>query len=175
MNVVVFGLLCLFDGPQLLKMIVCYNIFTIMGYLYYKRITYRMIVLMFIFSVVLLLGALWIFNIQMIPMQSHKFPPDVVFLLYNTAVLCLLSLIFSKVRLRSNWLLELWNDRGYTIYLYQNLVIFVLFLIKENLFYLIPSLNLQLIICLVFTLSISTALSYLTYPLERKVMKLMHM
>jgi fucose 4-O-acetylase-like acetyltransferase len=160
-----------FDG--IWRTALCYNIFTVIGYLYYKQISYRNIGICLVVALSLLFLLLWVTGEPFFPMQGHKFPPDLIFVLYNVVVLCLFSMIFGHIKLKSNWLIDLWNERGYTIYLYQNFVIWAMFVLKCHFLMILP-IYAQWIFCFVFALVVSTALSYLTYPLERKVMKWIH-
>ena len=50
-------------------------------------------------------------------------------MVYNMVVLCGLSLLLSKVKLPNQSWVALWNERGYTLYLYQSIVYFAMFAI----------------------------------------------
>ena len=53
-------------------------------------------------------------------MQAHKFPPDLIFMMYGVAVLSGLGIVFTYVKLPYMRALGIWNKRGYTLYLWQN-------------------------------------------------------
>lgn len=53
-------------------------------------------------------------------MQAHKFPPDLIFMMYGVAVLAGLGIVFTYVKLPYMKVLGIWNKRGYTLYLWQN-------------------------------------------------------
>lgn len=101
-------------------------------------------------------------------MQDHKFPPDAVFLFYNLFILALFSLIFSKVRIPEFKWIRWWNERGYTIYLYQNFAFSIIF----------PFVNTAgndytswkyFSLCAISVFVLMSLLSSIVYPLERKV------
>lgn len=170
-NIILFASLNILNIKGLLTTILCYNIFAVIGYLYYKQISYRRILICAVVSLLLLIGVLCLTSTDFIPLQDHKFPPDMVFLLYNIFVLCICGCIIGRINLKGNKLLDIWNERGYTIYLYQNFVLYALQVLKNKFLISVPSVFLQCILCFAFSLIASTALSYITYPFERKVMK----
>ena len=132
------------------------------GYLLYKRISKLNIVMVSLLS--LCLFSMELLNRDFSPLQLHKFPPDVVFVAYNIIILCLLTFM-GRVKLPDCNIFQIWNKRGYTIYLYQSVVFFFLSKLKESM----PDVNVYINIILFSLLSfiISTLLSYLTYPLEK--------
>lgn len=70
-----------------------------MGYCYYRQISIKARLLLFLGISLLLIIILQIPSNNLVSMQDHKFPPDAVFLFYNLFILALFSLIFSKVRI----------------------------------------------------------------------------
>lgn len=158
-----------FRAYRIIGFVVGYNIFYLMGLLYYKAWRVKQIATaLFIAVAVFLLSG----SYHLVPLQAHKFPLDYVFVAYNLVVLLALCLVFTFVKLPAgNRLLQLWNQRGYTIYLYQSVVFFTvsaamkLLHINEQ----PPVVRLAIAVSSVFLLS--TALSYVTYPVERAVMR----
>lgn len=148
-----------------IQYIIGYNLFYIIGYLYYKRMTIKEILYCLIIAICLY-GVLGHFTL--IPMQNHKFPIDEVFITYNLTTLCILSLIFSFIKLPENTFIRIWNTKGYTIYLYQNIVFFFVAPIIHRYQNLSSWITFILTFILIFT--ISTCLSYFTYPLEKYIM-----
>ena len=155
---------------DLLTTLFGYNIFMVVGYLFYRKIK-----LWQVFCVCLLALVILTFYIAveggLCPMQSHKFPPDGLFVTYNMVILCFLSLVFWKLTIPPKRIFNVWNTRGYTIYLYQSVVftivdpVYKLFVCKIDL------LLVQWIICALLVGVMSTLLSHVTYPLELYVVK----
>lgn len=154
------------ESPEnIVENILCYNFFYISGFLYYKKIqNYKLIV---ISALPIVVSAYAFTSGIAIPMQDHKFPPDMLFLIYNLGVLCILSLIFSKIRIKYNYILKIWNERGYTIYLYQSISHFILYKITINRIGEIHNTLSLFIIYFCLAFIISTTLSYITYPAEK--------
>lgn len=103
-----------------LKEIVVYNFFFVIGYLFYRRMKTRNIVGAFVTSVLLLVIYVMGGGKEIVPMQAHKFPPDLIFMMYGVAVLSGLGIVFTYVKLPYMRALGIWNKRGYTLYLWQN-------------------------------------------------------
>lgn len=153
----------------LINHIFFYNIFMIIGYLFYKQINMWQVfitggIALAILVVYFLCGG-WV-----IPMQCHKFPPDYVFLSYNLFVLCILSLIFNKISIPNLNIFHLWNTRGYTIYLYQNIIFFLVYPFYIEINNKIPNRIVQWGICAIIIFVLSTIVSRITYPFERIIM-----
>ena len=91
-------------------------------------------------------------------------------MVYNLIVLCLFSLLFSKVKIPEFKLIKLWNERGYTLYLYQSIVYFGMFGVYLAIISKIGNHVLEGIICVILMFVMSTIASYIVYPLERWVM-----
>ena len=152
-----------------IRCVFCYNIFMVMGYCYYRQISIKARLLLLGISLLLII-ILQISGNNLVPMQDHKFPPDAVFLFYNLFILALFSLIFSKVRIPEFKWIRWWNERGYTIYLYQNFAFSIIF----------PFVNTTgndytswkyFSLCAISVFVLMSLLSSIVYPLERKVVK----
>lgn len=168
--IVLFLLIQAITTNILLNNIFCYNIFMIIGYLFYKSINnYHIYIIGGIsfctLAIYVTIGG-WI-----TPMQYHKFPPDYVFLLYNIFILCILSILFSKLSIPNFKILQLWNVRGYTIYLYQNIIFFLIYPIYLLHISRIPNRIVQWGICAIIVFIASTIASFFAYPLEKGVMR----
>lgn len=148
-----------------IQYIIGYNLFYIIGYLYYKQMTIKVILYCLIIAICLygILG-----HFTLIPMQNHKFPIDEIFITYNLVTLCILSLILSFIKLPENKFIRIWNTKGYTIYLYQNIVFYFVAPIIHRCQNLPNWINFIIAFILIFT--ISTCLSYFTYSLEKYIM-----
>lgn len=155
-------------GSELLREVLCYNVFMVAGYLYYKRLGAGCVALVAVVAAALLAGYLLLGG-SFVPMQAHKFPPDWLFMLYGVLTLSLLSLLLSRVRLPGNRFLNLWSERGYTIYLYQSLVFVVVVLIRLHSYGKIPSSRVWLACDTITAILLSTLLCLVTYPVERWV------
>lgn len=152
----------------IIREVVFYNVFFIFGYLFYRQISEKLIVvagLVFLLSIILYIK----FGGMFTSMQSHKFPPDMLFVGYGLTFICFISLLLGHVKLPKIKVIQLWNNRGYTIYLYQNLIYFV---VNESLLSYIKIIQfdlIQLIICSTVIFLLSTLLSFISYRFERFV------
>ena len=158
-------------GVDLIRQILGFNIFMVAGYLFYRKISFKTIAIACAVTLTVLLVAIHLFGVDFFPMQRHKFPPDWMYVLYNLFVLCLLSMIFSRLQLRYNTVFKIWNERGYHIYLYQSIIFTVVEILRHQTPFGLPTSPLIRTILdggLVFLLA--TGLSYLTYPIEKYVM-----
>lgn len=147
-----------------------YNIFMIIGYLFYKKIHSWQVLMIGLFSLAILVSYI-IYGGWVIPMQCHKFPPDYIYLMYNLFVLCFICFVFKRISFSNNKILQIWNTRGYTIYLYQNIVFFLGYPIYWLLIRKISNQIVQWGLCAVIVFTLSTFLSYYTYTFERYVMR----
>ena len=155
----------------LLRTILFYNIFMVMGFCYYKNCKEQMVTLTGIVSAAVVLIMVNIFHVDFCPMQSHKFPPDTLFLFYNVFAICVLSLIMKRVNIPEWKVLRIWNERGYTLYLYQSIVFFVVFGVHLAIVKKIPSAIVQAFICSTLMFVLSTAVSCFTYVLELNIVR----
>lgn len=117
------------DFPDLLKTILGYNIFLVAGYCFYKHISIQIILFILLGSIALIVVIL-LNGITFHSMQVHKFPPDFLFVTYGSAALCILSLLFWKFRAPENCIVSVWNKKGFTIYLYQNIIFYIFHLMR---------------------------------------------
>ena len=157
----------------ILKEVLLYNIFCLAGYLTYKKpqfISKNRMYFILIFLGSLLILSYVIYERKFCPMQSHKFLPDLVFLAYGIVSLFLIIFIFSKIKIPLLYIVELWNKRGYTIYLYQNVVYFIFIHILSE-YRIFNNFILDFLFSSVCIFMISTLLSYLTYPYEKMMIK----
>ena len=156
---------------ELLREVACYNVFMVAGYLYYRRMGVKTRIIVGLYAA----AAIVVNEVtggHFCPMQGHKFPPDWVFATYGIFALCVVSLVLGRIRIPENRFLAIWNTRGFSIYLYQSLVFVAVFAIRCRT-YLNASNPLVLVLTdSVLAILLATALSFMTYPLERAVMKL---
>lgn len=169
--VVIFLLVQKLSDNMLVRNVFCYNIFMVVGYAYYKLISRKMILIVMGISFAIMTILLSSTDMSFTPMQDHKFPPDFLFVVYNMIVLCLFSLLFSKVRIPNIKLVQLWNERGYTLYLYQSIVYFGMFGLYLALISKIGNHLVEGIICITLMFMMATIASFVVYPLERWVMR----
>lgn len=156
----------LFTDRSIIREIVFYNVFFLSGYLFYKKIGIKQIAIAGLLFV-LIISVYIVFGGSFTPMQGHKFPPDLVFLFYGLFFLCFISLILWHIKLPKLWIFQLWNSRGYTIYLYQNFVYFMLYTFLLSYIKKIQCDFIQCLICSVIIFLVSTLLSFLTCRIER--------
>ena len=140
----------------------CYNIFFIAGFLFYKKIRKKHIVMILITS---LLIFIILTNGRITDMQGEKFPPTSVFVSFSTVWLCLLG--FVKIPALKGTIMNRWNSYGFTMYLYQNFAFLIFHFTAAQV---IPQVVgwgfLGFIISVIALFIISTLLSYITVPYE---------
>ena len=168
-SIALFIMVVLFTDNCFVRNVFCYNVFLVAGYLFYKKLDLRHIYLIGASALVVVLIYLYQLG-DFIPMHSHKFPADLLFLSYNIVVLCLFSLIFGRVRLPNLRIFQIWNKHGYSIYLYHSFILFFVFIFLVLLFQRFEDRFVQLICCIPLMFVLSTAFSFLTYKLEYKVL-----
>ena len=155
---------------SLLRQVLCYNVFLVCGYLFYRKLNSATTALAGAAALALVLVAVWALGMDFCPMQGHKFPPDWLFVAYNLFVLCLIALVVNRFTIRNNRFLRIWSERGYNIYLYQSVVFAIVHLLRQKT-YCDLSAPVRTLLDAGMVLLLSTGLSYLTYPVERFVMK----
>ena len=164
-------LLAQFTEIALLRHVLCYNVFMVCGYLFYRRIKTDIMALAAIAALAIVLLGVLLLGVDFCPMQGHKFPPDWLFVMYNLFVLCLVSLVFSHFTIKNNRIFQLWSERGYNIYLYQSVVFVCVHLLRQHTYGNIPLPLVKALMDAGLVFLLSTGLSFLTYPVERFVMK----
>lgn len=162
-----------FTGISLLRQMLCYNVFMVCGYLFYKKVNTATIALTCAVALAGVLAGVLLLGERFYPMQGHKFPPDWLFMAYNIFVLCLVTLVFSRIHLKNNRIFKIWSERGYNIYLYQSVVFAIVHLVRQQTYADIPATLMRALLDAGLIFMLSTGLSYVTYPLERFVMKKM--
>lgn len=142
----------------IIENIMSYNIFFILGYLTFKKIktNYLLVILTAILCIYLILSGI------AVPIGKHKFPSDIVFVVYNTLTLYILAFVFSKINIKYNTITRLWNERGYTIYLYQSVIHFIVYKIICETQIFTNNGILLFIISTIIVFVLATALSYIT-------------
>ena len=142
----------------IIENIMSYNIFFILGYLTFKKIktNYLLVILTAILCIYLILSGI------AVPIGKHKFPSDIVFVVYNTLTLYILAFVFSKINIKYNTITRLWNERGYTIYLYQSVTHFIVYKIICETQIFTNNGILLFIISTIMVFVLATALSYIT-------------
>lgn len=171
MCVVLFLLVQGFTNLSFLRELLCYNVFTVTGYLFYKRDKERITAIIGFSALALILANEFIFGGHFVPLQDHKFPPDWIYLSYCVMILSFLSLVFRRITFPYNTIFRIWNERGYTIYLYQSLVLWFVYGLHQTGLIKCSIMPVNFILDLVLVFVLSTALSYVTYPFEKWVMR----
>ena len=156
---------------SLINQVLCYNVFMVSGYLFYKKMKAPTTMIIGVLALAALLVGVYVFGIDFCPMQAHKFPPDWFFLAYNIFALCFVALVLGRMKLKNCRIWEVWNVRGYNIYLYQSVVFTLVELLRQQSLINIPHPLVRLIIDGVLVFVLATCLSCITYPLERFVMR----
>lgn len=151
-----------------------YNFFFIAGYLFYKRISLKSLILVSLISG-LIMGGL-IFKeydaTEEFIMQNHKFPPDLVFLSFGTFCLGVLALIFENFTIPQNRILRHWNKYGYTIYLWQNISFWIYTIIyyHSSLQHISSHPILDFIVASLSIFILSTLTSLIIAPIEKIIL-----
>ena len=155
---------------ELLREVACYNVFMVAGYLYYRRasVVLRVAVGLCAAAAIVVYVAL---GGNFCPMQGHKFPPDWLFATYGVFALCMVSLVLGRIKIPSNRFLEIWNVRGYNIYLYQSVVFVFVAIFSSRLKAHVTQPAVWLVADTFAAILLATALSFVTYPLEQTVIK----
>ncbi len=164
---ILWSLLGMHSPENIVEECLCYNLFYILGFLYYRKAGCKKIALAAVVPVII--SVYLLASGKLVPMQSHKFPPDLLFTVYCLACLCILALIFGKVKIRYSRLLKIWNVRGYSIYLYQSISFFIVDKLTENI---TRGIKDNLVLYFIYILPVfvtATALSYFTYRIECKI------
>lgn len=108
--------------------VVVYGTFFLTGFLY-KRVKANFQLLLC--GVVCIAIALCMMNGTLYPrsLQSCKFPASFPFMLYNLGALAIMAFVFARIKLPDWKWLNTYNQRGFTIYLYQNWVFYAFHLL----------------------------------------------
>lgn len=106
-----------FHHKYIIMNVLAYNFFFMAGYLYYRRMGLRTVAAVATVAVALTVADFLAGTAT--PMQGHKFPPDLHFIVFGTAWLSVLALVLWRAKLPCRGLVAQWNTHGYTIYLYQ--------------------------------------------------------
>ncbi len=156
---------------MLVRNVVFYNFFFMAGYLCYKKISIKGIAIIGACALIMT-GVLYAFCWKG-AMQQHKFPPDMLFVCYGIAALCIFGVIFSKIKIPQNSLLRIWNTNGYTIYLWQNVVFTIFGFVVARIVGPITELPQAVDFAFksVSIFIIATALSFVAVPVERALIR----
>ncbi|MBQ3730808.1 MAG: acyltransferase family protein [Muribaculaceae bacterium] len=155
---------------ELLREVACYNVFMVAGFLYYRRLSAVSRIAVGACAAAAIVAYV-VMGGHFCPMQGHKFPPDWVFTAYGIFALCAVSMFLGQFKIPSNRFLGIWNTRGFNIYLYQSVVFVFVATISSRLKAHVAITALWLVVDCVFAVLLATVLSFVTYPLEQKVMK----
>lgn len=166
--VIVFLTVQSFVHNQLVRNVFAYNIFMVIGYCFYKKLPIQDIAYCMIASfVVFLLYAFVFLGGHVCPMQNHKFPPDLLFVSYNVFVLCLVAILFSRIKLPNCKLLRFWNREGFSLYLYQNISFMILAWMCGSLHIGLLPWIVQMIVCMFSACLISMAFCCLVQKINQ--------
>jgi hypothetical protein len=149
--------------------VVGYHVFYVSGYLFYKRLTYKYILLLTLFFVT----AFFLLTKGELPnMQFHKFPFDSLFMVYGICTMLLWSVFLNKITIPKLNVLNIWNRRGFTIYLYQGWIsLSIFYIVREflgtcsNMFII----YFMLLIAVVFAFVANSLISGICFSIEQTV------
>lgn len=164
-----FSISC-FTNSILLREMLGYNVFFMAGYFYYKKLSVKNIFLILVISAIAILISTQT-GIPFSPMQLHKFPPDMYFIMFGTCAISLLGLLFTFVKIPNYNLIQQWNRNGYTIYLWQSVVFLIVNFLDIHIFK--TNSLVRAIALMFFVFVIATVSSYILAPIEKYAVKLL--
>lgn len=148
------------------KNLLVYTLFYMAGFMFYHKMPHRLL-----YCCATVLTAITVIGFAsgiMMPMQDHKFPADYWFMIFGMAWICLFSLVLKHCRQRKWLLLDLWNRKGYDIYLYQAISYLIVTAITEKWIHGVTSELGQFTIYAILLFAINTAFAYiLTFKYHR--------
>ena len=155
------------SSPEsIVENIMSYNLFYILGFVTYKKMKTN-------FAVAISTAILCLYLILSgiaVPIGEHKFPSDMVFVAYNALTLYMLAFVFSRIKVKYNTIIRLWNERSYTIYLYQSVSHFLVYKIinvcKSN----ADNDSLLFFMSAIIDFTLAPALSYITVWPEKYIL-----
>ena len=150
----------------IIENVLSYNIFYILGYVAYKKIRHGYII-------AIISTIVWIYLIYSgiaTPFGEHKFPSDIIFVIYSLSSLVVISFVVSRISIKYNHILRIWNERGYTIYLYQSVTHFIVYKIIGRIQILSDNDILLFIISAIMVFILATALSHITILPEKYIL-----
>ena len=156
------------ESPEnIVENVMSYNVFYVLGYVTYKKANTKWLIAAAAVVVCLYL----IISGIALPFGNHKFPSDMVFIAYSIVNLYILAFIVSRINIKYGALVRLWNERGFTIYLYQCVSHFIVYKIIET--WLISFHNdlLTSILASILVFAVATALSCITVLPEKYLVK----
>ena len=110
---------------EIFKTLSGYNLFFMSGYCLYKELSMKSVVCIGLLSCCALICRV-VFGGDFTPMQEHKFPPDILFILYGIFTISILSILLTYIKIPMCKIFTPWVKYGYEIYLYQNFFFIVL-------------------------------------------------
>lgn len=155
-----------------IKNIPLYNFFYIAGYLYYRN--YSVKALYTVTAIASLICIICFYDGTMIPMQDHKFPADFYFLIFGTACIGILSICLRKISLPYTPIMDIWNVRGYTIYLYQNISLYTAMAIAWPILQNIGNQTIKSAAFIIIIFMANTIMSYPAFYMEKRIRRLFH-
>ena len=154
------------NSPEnIVENVLSYNCFYMLGYISYKKMKTHPVVLALAAAMCVYL----VVSDTALPMGEHKFPSDMIFVIYSLCTLYMLAFVLNRISISDNALTRLWNQRGYTIYLYQSVSHYMVYKVLEQWLSSTCSSLLLLIVSAVMVFIASTALSFITFPLEKYI------
>lgn len=158
-----------FHQGYLVKNLVIYNFFFLAGYFYYRRFSLRHLVA--VAAVTVPIAVFTFISGTAVPMQQHKFPPDICFLAFGMAWLSVLSLLLWKAKLPECRMINVWNERGYNIFLYQVFSLWTVVFITSPWIDSLDNTWIRLTVLSLLTFAVTTVLSHFTFAYEQAAIK----
>lgn len=151
-----------------------YNLFLVAGMFYYRKLSKAKIALCGVVSLVALVLCMVIGGMNFFPMEKNHYPPNALYVSYTMFILSLLSLFFSVVKIKNVWIVDFWNKKGYSLYLYQSFAFFIVAPLKNYIAAHCQSAIITGGICFLLLLVVSTILVVMITPLEEPLTNLIY-
>ncbi|MGM9699490.1 MAG: acyltransferase [Prevotella sp.] len=148
---------------NIVENVLSYNLFYVLGYVTYKKATTKWLIATAAVVVCLYL----IISGIALPFGKHKFPSDMVYIAYSIVILYILAFFVSRIKIKYCSLIRLWNERGFTIYLYQCVSHFIVYKIIGTWLSSLHNDFLTFLIASVLVFAVATALSCITSVPEK--------
>ena len=145
-------------GNREVKNLIIYNLFYMIGFVYYKNIPKKMLWMVTIIATIITLYGFTTSTI--LPMQDHKFPADYLFMIFGIAWIGIFSILLEYIHIPNSKLLQIWNKNGYYFYLYQTITFSMIVGITYLWINRISSDCIKFIIYTLLCLSINTLFGY---------------
>ena len=128
-SIVIYALHIPYHYINFLSMTFCYNCFFIAGYVFYRKLSNKLITGLFLILAVIF-TVLSIYKYDPFSLGSlmygYKWQGHPYYLVFGFMCICLFAILLINVKIKKTKLIGLWSDLSFTIFLYQGFVFFVI-------------------------------------------------